>query len=128
MTSTNGNLGMARRIRRARALASLTQTQLAQSVGVVPSAVAQWEGRPATKPTLKNLLKIATTTACAFEWLATGRGDARPETIELPAVTPDAFAHDDLEERLLALFRSVSTRRRAALLKEVERLVGERLA
>lgn len=115
---------MPARIASARRHAGLTQTELARVVGVVPSAVAQWEGRSGTSPTVANLARVAVSTKHSFEWLATGRGEPAMSVAEVPAVVPDAFAHDADEERVLALIRSVSRRRRPAVLAEFERIVA----
>ena len=62
------------RIRQARRNATLSQTALADKVGVNRSAVAQWERPGGSRPTAGNLSKIAIATSIQFEWLATGRG------------------------------------------------------
>src|SRR5215467_10550224 len=84
------------RIRRARHAAKLSQTALAERVGVTASAVAQWEHPRGTSPALSRLQAIATATAVNFEWLATGRGTQfaprSAEGAEAPALKLDLFA------------------------------------
>src|SRR5678816_4918730 len=106
---------LADRIRHARRLAGASQAALARQVGVVPSAVAQWEGRSKTSPTVEHLMRIAQVTNVAFEWLATGRGPTTQVDPDPPAVDTTAFARDLLEERLLIAFRRVPLRKREAL-------------
>ena len=97
------------RIRRARRAAKLSQTVLAERVGVTASAVAQWEHPDGTSPALSRLQAVATATAVNFEWLATGRGSQSRtragEATEAPALKLDLFALDDEEEKLLRRFR-----------------------
>lgn len=66
---------MATRIRMARQRAAMTQSQLANRVGVTRSAVANWEISTRPKPNVSNLAAIAIETGVSFEWVATGRGE-----------------------------------------------------
>ena len=50
------------RIRRARVLASLSQSQLAKGVGVKRSGVAQWEREGGTHPSAEHLATVAVAT------------------------------------------------------------------
>ena len=65
---------MSARIRHARRRVGLSQSALAKTLGVGPSAVAQWELPIGTSPTLGHLTEIAKVAGLSFEWLATGRG------------------------------------------------------
>lgn len=68
------------RVRVARQRAGMTQSQLAERIGVTRGAVANWEISKRPKPSVSNLIEIAVATRVSFEWLATGRGDmALPE-------------------------------------------------
>jgi transcriptional regulator with XRE-family HTH domain len=109
------------RVRHARRRAGLSQTVLAAQLGVVPSAVAQWEARNGTTPTVAHLGSIASATGVAFEWLATGRGAMRGAVSETPALEASMFAHDATEERLLIALRRLSPRRREALVEWLEK-------
>lgn len=62
------------RIRESRKAKGLSQKQLADAIGVTPSAISQYEIKSGTEPSLKNLSKIAKALDVSFEWLATGRG------------------------------------------------------
>lgn len=66
---------MAARIRIARLRAAMTQSQLAERIGVTRSAVANWEISTRPKPNVANLVAIAIETNVSFEWIAMGRGD-----------------------------------------------------
>src|SRR5689334_19710791 len=95
------------RIRHARKLVAMSQSGLAQALGVGPSAVAQWELPIGTSPTLQHLIEIAKECGVAFEWLATGRGSVAVAGHEVPAIEPRSFAIDETEDRMLAAFRCV---------------------
>jgi transcriptional regulator with XRE-family HTH domain len=117
---------LAHRIRQSRRTAALTQAQLAEQVGVNRSAVAQWERKGGSRPTSENLCKIAVAAKVSFDWLATGRGKVRASDHahdETPALLLNHYAHDELEEKLLLAFRTLSFRRQIAL---IEFLEGER--
>jgi transcriptional regulator with XRE-family HTH domain len=110
------------RIRHARSRAEVSQAALAERLGVVPSAVAQWEVPGGTSPTVTHLAQIAAITGVAFEWLATGRGATAMAADATPAVDRAAFARDMTEERLLLAFRRFSPKRREALARCIEEL------
>lgn len=111
------------RIRRARSLAGLTQTEVARRVGVQRSAVTQWERKGGTTPSVCHLAQIACETQVCFEWLATGRGPCNPEAGEFDsAVIVEDFARDELESRVLQGLRRVPDRKREALVQVVELL------
>jgi transcriptional regulator with XRE-family HTH domain len=96
------------RIRQARLGAELSQTDLALSVGVARSAVAQWERTGGAKPTTENLAKVALATSVSFEWLATGRGGRwMGGDLDTPAMLLNFYAQCGLEERLLVAFRTL---------------------
>lgn len=117
------SVALADRIRHARRLSRLSQAALARRLGVVPSAVAQWEGRRGTSPTAGNLARIAEVTGVSFEWLATGRGASALPITELPAVAPESIAQDMIEERLLLSFRKLPQRKREPFVRWLELLV-----
>lgn len=105
------------RIRKARATAGLSQSELASRVGVKRSAVTQWEHPTGTKPSVDHMIHIALETGVAFEWLATGRGPTRNNTAELvPPMIMDDFARDEHESQALQYLRHFSpSKRRIAL-------------
>lgn len=66
-----------KRIAEARDWKGLSQTDLADQIGVTRAAPGQWEiGK--TSPSMLNLIKTALITDYAVEWLATARGDKFP--------------------------------------------------
>lgn len=114
---------MSSRIRRARSLKGITQTELARRIGVQRSAVTQWEREEGTSPSVVHLAQIACETGVCFEWVATGRGQCHPDEglLDNALMTSD-FARDDMESRLLDGFRRVPRKRREALVQVVELL------
>lgn len=117
------------RIRLARRHAAMSQTQLAQAVGVQRSAVSHWEAPQGKNPSVKHLREIAMVTGVQFEWLATGRGQMAPsrETVLDSVSAVDALLVDDsLEQRLLVAFREAPVRARLALVELMEELASQR--
>lgn len=110
------------RVRHARRVAGLSQSRLAEQLGVGPSAVAQWEVPKGTSPTVAHLSHIAQLTQVSFEWLATGRGAIHLNGDGTPAVDTSVFAVDLLEERLLVAFRLLAPKRKEALVRCIEEL------
>lgn len=104
------------RIRTARLRAGLTQSDLAQKLGVSRTAVVNWEsGTNPARPSGERLEGISHLTGVAWEWLATGRGAATlsPDSI----LAADAELVDDpVERRLLQAFRSRDANVRQAVL------------
>lgn len=111
---------LADRVRHARHIVGLSQAALARSVGVGPSAVAQWEIPHGTSPTVEHMIQIASGCGVAFEWLATGRGPISVKGQETPAVDLLVFAADMAEERLLIAFRRVPAKKRETLVRWME--------
>lgn len=112
---------MSSRIRRARTRASLTQAELARRLGVQRSAVTQWERDHGTHPSVVHMAQIASETQVCFEWLATGRGECKPEEGALDcALKVQDYAQDELESRALMGLRRVSMRKREAVVKMIE--------
>lgn len=108
------------RIRRARALSKTSQLALAQAVGVQRSAVAQWERKDGSSPSMHHLIAIATVTGVSLEWLGTGRGLVRPEEDEWTlAVQSGDYAQDDLEEECLTSLRKLPFQLRKQLVATI---------
>lgn len=99
------------RIRSARQERGWTQDQLAESVGVSRSAVAQWETGRAGQLT-GNLSRIAEVLNVGIEYLTHGREKRGPAQ----AVTGDELA-------LLRLYRECPSEDRQLLLRMARRLV-----
>ena len=118
-------LTLSDRIRQARELTGISRAALARKVGVASSAAAQWELEKGTSPSVANLIKIATITDVAFEWLATGRGPPHPLKLhETPAIDPGDFAHTLFEERMLRIARLIPAKLREPLLRFLDALAG----
>ena len=99
---------IAERVRRARSLSNLSQTALADAVGVKRSAVAQWERRDGCLPSMQHIVAIAKATNVQVEWLGTGQGDMRCEAAAWSqGINLEEFAQDDLEAEALAALRKV---------------------
>lgn len=114
---------MARRCRQ------LSQTALADAVGVQRSAVSQWEASLGKNPTLKNLRKVAEITAVQFEWLATGRGTmaiSREITFDSIATAQALLVEDGLEMRMIEAMRGVTLESRMSLVEIAEQLAALR--
>ena len=97
------------RIRLARRALGMSQTQLAQAVGVQRSAVSHWEAPLGKNPSVSHMREIALVTGIQFEWLATGRGETPlSKEVQLDSIaTADALlVEDPLEFRLVAAFRA----------------------
>jgi transcriptional regulator with XRE-family HTH domain len=112
---------LARRIRKARRRAGLSQHQLAVLLGVGRSSVANWEGEGSIAPPCERLLALASVLGVNFEWLATGRGEhlylVDPD--ETPAADLEVV-DDPLELRLLRAFRQAQGREQRRILEAIE--------
>jgi len=106
------------RIRKARAMAKLSQALLAERVGVKRSAVTQWEHPTGTKPSVDHMIRIALETSVAFEWLATGRGPIRDTSVDtVPPMVMEDFARDEHESQALSYLRHCSPQKRRMALE-----------
>lgn len=114
------------RIRLARRMAGLSQTQLAKIAGVQRSAVSHWESPLGKHPSVDHLRAIAMATNTPFEWLATGRGSMALPAEEQPSDQVVVQLGDVQERRLIAAWRSASPRARVAMLELLEEMAGRR--
>ncbi|QDH69024.1 helix-turn-helix domain-containing protein [Marilutibacter alkalisoli] len=118
---------IADRIRMARRRAGLSQCRLAKQVGVVRSAVAQWERLGGPRPTSENMAKLACCCGVSYEWLATGRGQmVLSEDSEVMPVEIEfhLYAQCELERRLLTTFRSLQYPGNRGLVELLEALAS----
>lgn len=118
LSNAEGTSGLlADRIRQARRAARLSQADLADSLDVASSAVAQWESPHGTTPRIEKFPALAAAVGVSVDWLLTGRSDKRRHQRmadePLPAITPDSFARDVDEELLLKQFRRLPARVRS---------------
>lgn len=108
------------RIRTARLRAGLTQTNLAQRLGVSRTAVVNWESASnRARPSGERLEGICRITGVAWEWLATGRGQATLTADSILAVDAE-FVEDPIERRLLQAFRDRGANVQQAILTLLE--------
>jgi transcriptional regulator with XRE-family HTH domain len=120
------------RIRQARRLARLSQSELSHYVHVARSAVAQWERRDGVTPTVRHLIDIAIATNTGIEWLATGRGPMHAHYPNLIAEEQAAVsqlqhqAQNTLEQRSLAALRSLPQREAQAIVEMMEVISAQR--
>lgn len=114
------------RIRTARLRAGLTQTSLAERLGVSRTAVVNWEsGANRARPSGERLEEICRITDVAWEWLATGRGQATLSADSILAVDAE-FVDDPIERRLLQAFRERNANVKQAILTLLEKGVTSR--
>ena len=112
-------LGM--RICTARRYSRLSQSELAQLVGVTRWAVANWESADDGNPSTSRLEAIAIATNVSYEWLATGRGSMMYQLNldDTPAVDAD-IVDDPTERRLLEAFRNAPARIKLLIMELTE--------
>ena len=114
------------RVRQARRAAGISQSRLAQILGVTRSACSQWESAQGTAPRRERLEQLANLLGVSYEWLATGvkaKGDKQAFGIKdeatftyKPAVTRD-------QEELLRLYNALSIKARIALMEFLRAMV-----
>lgn len=113
------------RIRRARSLCGMSQSELAARVGVGRGTVTRWEHPAGNAPSTRHLIEIARSTGTQVEWLALGLGAPRSEAVTTAATSdPDAHAENDLELECLRCLRRMPRRVReqlAALMRSIAR-------
>lgn len=108
------------RIRTARLRAGMTQSDLAQRLGVSRTAVVNWEsGTNRARPSSERLEEICRLTEVAWEWLATGRGQSALSEENRLAVDGE-LVEDPIERRLLQAFRGRDARIKQAVLTLLE--------
>jgi transcriptional regulator with XRE-family HTH domain len=99
------------RIRTARQAAGLSQSRLAELMGVTRSACSQWEADTGTAPRRQRLERLARLLGVSYSWLATGAEEAHTALREEPAL----YLNEEQRE-LLRLYQQLSPPRRRALL------------
>ncbi|MGB3135153.1 MAG: helix-turn-helix transcriptional regulator [Candidatus Macondimonas sp.] len=105
-------MNIGHRIQQAREKTGISQTRLAELLGVTRSACSQWESGNGTSPRRERLEQISRLLSVNYEWLATGRGAMRGRT-------PKAAQHAELgpeEQELLAAFARLSDAARRGLI------------
>jgi transcriptional regulator with XRE-family HTH domain len=105
-------MSIGHRIRQAREKTGISQTRLAELLGVTRSACSQWESGNGTSPRRERLEQIARLLSVNYEWLATGRGAMRgrtPRMVQNTELGPE-------EQELLAVFARLSNPVRRGLI------------
>jgi transcriptional regulator with XRE-family HTH domain len=118
------------RIKLARRKIKLSQSGLADAIGVHRSAVSQWESPLGKNPTTRNLRKLAELTVVHFEWLATGRGSmsmSKDAALEDIPAAHMMLIEDSVEMRMVTAIRAVSAESRLSLVEIAEQLAAARL-
>lgn len=120
------NTSMAARILSARSGAALTQSQLAEQLGINRSAVAQWERMEGgTNPSIVHLARIAEITGVGFEWLATGCGDPPRRRIK-PRTFAKEVATTEFEVQCLQWLRRIPSRKHALIMQLLAEMASRR--
>ncbi len=105
------------RIKQARERIGMSQTRLAELLGVTRSACSQWESAGGTSPKRDRLEEIARLLGVNYEWLATGGGPIqrgeRWSVREGDSTQRLALAADHLE--ILEIYDRLSPERRHTL-------------
>ena len=108
------------RVRQARKAAGISQSRLAQILGVTRSACSQWESLQGTAPRRERLEQLAILLGVSYEWLATGaraKGEKPAFSIkeDAPSTYKTAMTRD--QEELLRLYNALSVKARISLLE-----------
>lgn len=113
---------LADRIRRIRKLTGMSQKQLAHTLNVQRSTVANWESIDEITPSADRLHKLASACNVSFEWLATGRGEmSLPGHVhDVPAVEDLLVLEDFREIRLVQAWRSAPARVKQLIVEMAE--------
>ena len=105
-------MNIGQRIQQAREKSGMSQTRLAELLGVTRSACSQWESGSGTSPRRERLEQLAQLLSVNYEWLATGRGPMRGRSSR-PA--RDGMLAPE-EQELLHAFRQLPSGARRALI------------
>lgn len=115
------------RIRQARLAAGISQTRLAELMGVTRSACSQWESRDAgTAPRLRRLADIARWLGVSYAWLATGQPDSRGlHSGQGHAEQGSGNALSYQQQRLLLLYNQMPENARTSLLQLLNSVIRQ---
>ena len=114
------------RVRQARKAAGISQSRLAQILGVTRSACSQWESAQGTTPRRERLEQLASLLGVSYEWLATGvkaKGEKLAFSIKEEAPSPYKPAMTRDQEELLRLYSALSVKARLALMEFLRAMV-----
>jgi len=104
-------MNIGQRIQQAREKSGMSQTRLAELLGVTRSACSQWESGSGTSPRRERLEQVAQLLSVNYEWLATGRGSMRGRSRPMRegVLGPE-------EQELLSVFGQLPSGARRALI------------
>lgn len=105
-------MNIGHRIQQAREKTGISQTRLAELLGVTRSACSQWESGHGTSPRRERLEEISRLLSVNYEWLATGRGAMRGRA---PSAAKGAALSAE-EQELLVIFGRLSAAARRGLI------------
>ncbi len=108
------------RVRQARKAAGVSQSRLAEILGVTRSACSQWESAEGTTPRRERLEQLANILGVSYEWLATGRKSKEEKNVFVvreDTSPPYRTAGRADQEELLKLYNALSVKKRIALLE-----------
>jgi transcriptional regulator with XRE-family HTH domain len=108
------------RIRQARRDAGISQSRLAEMLGITRSACSQWESVQGTAPRRARLEQLAGLLGVSYEWLATGRKSKEERTafmVKEGSVSSYRAVMTDDQEELLKLYNALPLKMRKALLE-----------
>lgn len=118
-------MNLATRIRIARRKSGMSQKTMAEELCVSRGAVANWEGSGRSRPSLTNLCKIAAITGVTVEWLARGNGLINfTSAFDISADTGSRIVSNDIEARLLSIFRLAPEGDRASIMKIIDSIAN----
>ena len=113
-------MGINARVRQARKAAGISQSRLAQILGVTRSACSQWESAQGTTPRRERLEQLAILLGVSYEWLATGariKGERPVFGVKEDAPTTYKTVMTRDQEELLRLYGTLSVKARIALME-----------
>lgn len=108
------------RVRHARKAAGISQSRLAQILGVTRSACSQWESPAGTTPRRERLEQLAAVLGVSYEWLATGRrskDEKQSYVFREDALSSYKTAITSDQEELLKLYNALPVKARIALME-----------
>ena len=121
---------LTQRIRLSRRHGGISQSTLADLVGVHRSAVSHWESVKPKRPNIGHLLAVAVACGVQFEWLATGRGAmllTEQAQMDSVATANVLMVEDEHELELLRAYRDTSSQSRIVLVELAQQLARQRL-
>lgn len=100
------------RIKQARQAAGISQSELAEAMGITRSACSQWEADQGTGPRRERLERLAVELGVTYQWLATGN---EPDGQNQISESVPAYLTAEQSE-LLHLTKGLKPRQRKALI------------